>query len=70
MSIKTDSQARNRAIQIQEERRKGLAKRLALDIVATRVITVAGRVTTHHLVDLGREHGRGKCCWIPPLPAV
>lgn len=62
--------ASTRAAQIQEERKNVLARRLALEVVATRVVSAGGRITTHHLVDLGREHGRGKCCWIPPLPAA
>jgi hypothetical protein len=61
--------ALGRAIIIQAKRREILDRRPDIEVVATRVTSVDGQVTTHHLVDLGRQHGRGKCCWIPPLPA-
>lgn len=67
MSIKTDNHALNRAIQIQEERKKVLSRRLP-KVVRTRTVAYEGRIVTQCLLDLGPELGRGKCCWVPPLP--
>lgn len=61
-------EALTHATRIQEVREKTIARRYQLNIVATRVIASGDRMTTHHLVDLSRQLGHGKCCWVPPLP--
>jgi hypothetical protein len=60
-------EASNRSARIREFREEVITRRPLPKSIASRTIVVDGRIIHQHLIDLGRELGRGRCCWVPNI---
>jgi hypothetical protein len=60
-------EASDRSARIRECREEIFIRGPLPKIIASRTIVVAGRMIHQHLMDFGRELGRGKCRWMPDL---